>query len=175
MKRMISMCLSLFGIFLFGLSLETGFANDDMLKVFSVEKGVYIMSEKVVKTETEWRQQLSEEQFHILRERGTERAYSGKYHDSHGEGIYRCAGCGLDLFSSETKYDSQSGWPSFYTPIAPENIAYAEDRSLFMTRTEILCPRCSGHLGHVFPDGPKPTGQRFCMNSAALTFVVNKW
>jgi len=141
------------------------------LRVYSVAEGKYVMTEKVVKSEAEWRQVLTPEQFHILREKGTERAFSGSLHANHAHGIYRCAGCGLDLFRSEDKYDSGTGWPSFYAPVAAENVRFEEDRSFFMTRTEVLCPRCGGHLGHVFGDGPPPTGKRYCMNSAALTFV----
>jgi peptide-methionine (R)-S-oxide reductase len=144
------------------------------IKVFSAEKGSYIMSDEVVKSKEEWKKILTAEQFHILREKGTERAFSGKYATSHDQGIYRCAGCGLDLFRSEEKYDSGTGWPSFTAPIAKENIKTAVDRSFFSTRTEVLCRRCGGHLGHVFEDGPKPTGLRYCMNSAALQFVATK-
>jgi peptide-methionine (R)-S-oxide reductase len=126
------------------------------------------MSEKIEKTEEEWKKTLTPEQYHVLREKGTERPFTGEYADSHDDGMYRCAGCGNPLFSSDTKYESGSGWPSFYQPIAPEAVATETDRKLGMTRTEVLCASCGGHLGHVFPDGPKPTGLRYCMNSAAL-------
>lgn len=124
--------------------------------------------DKVVKTEEEWRAELSDLQYHVTREHGTERAFTGIYHDEKRPGTYNCICCKQPLFSSETKYDSGTGWPSFYAPIADDAVAYKEDRSLFMRRVEVLCSRCDAHLGHVFPDGPRPTGQRFCMNSASL-------
>lgn len=142
------------------------------IKVYSAEHRGYVMSERVVKSEEEWKKLLTAEQFYVLRKKGTEQAGTGKYAFTHEHGIYRCAGCGLDLFRSEDKYESGTGWPSFFAPIAPENVATAADNSLFSRRTEVLCPRCGGHLGHVFDDGPKPTGLRYCMNSAALDFVA---
>ncbi|HIJ94862.1 MAG TPA: peptide-methionine (R)-S-oxide reductase MsrB [Desulfuromonadales bacterium] len=142
------------------------------IKVYSVEKKGYVMSEIVSKTKEEWKKTLTKEQYHILREKGTEPAFSGKYANHHEQGVYRCAGCGLDLFRSEDKFESGTGWPSFTAPIAAENVRNQADNSLFMRRTEVLCPRCGGHLGHVFDDGPKPTGQRYCMNSAALQFAA---
>lgn len=141
------------------------------LRLFSVQDGGYIMSEKIEKSPAEWRSQLSREQFHILREKGTEAAFSGPLWNEHRAGTFHCAGCGLDLFRSEYKYDSGTGWPSFSAAIAEENVTREADNSFFMRRTEVLCARCGGHLGHVFPDGPRPGGERFCMNSHALTFT----
>ena len=142
------------------------------IKVYSVEKGTHVMTQTVVKTKEEWKKLLTPEQYHILREKGTERAFTGKYDKHHEHGVYRCAACSLDLYRSEEKYDSGTGWPSFTAPIAPENVSTRPDNSFFSQRTEVLCPRCGGHLGHVFDDGPKPTGKRYCMNSAALQFVA---
>jgi peptide-methionine (R)-S-oxide reductase len=126
------------------------------------------MSEKIEKTEEEWKKTLTPEQYHVLREKGTERPFTGEYADTHDDGMYRCAGCGNPLFSSDTKYESGSGWPSFYEPVAKDAVETETDRKFGMTRNEVLCAKCGGHLGHVFPDGPEPTGLRYCMNSAAL-------
>ena len=126
------------------------------------------MIEKMKKSEDEWKKELSPEQYHVLREKGTERAFTGVYENESSPGIYKCAGCGLDLFASDTKYHSGSGWPSFWKPIAEDRIDQHEDVSFGMRRIEVTCARCGGHLGHVFPDGPRPTGLRFCINSASL-------
>lgn len=126
--------------------------------------------DKLTLTDAEWRERLTPEQYHVLREHGTERAFTGRYNAHKGEGVYACAGCGAPLFDSATKYDSGSGWPSFFAPIADESVSVYRDTSHGMTRDEIRCARCEGHLGHVFPDGPEPTGLRFCMNSASLDF-----
>jgi len=126
--------------------------------------------EKVELSEAEWRKRLTPEQFNILRKKGTERAFTGQYWNNKAKGTYACAGCGQPLFSSLTKFDSGTGWPSFYAPLAPEAVSEEEDRGFFTVRTEVLCSRCGGHLGHVFDDGPPPTGLRYCLNSAALDF-----
>jgi peptide-methionine (R)-S-oxide reductase len=130
------------------------------------------MMDKVTKSEAEWRAELTPEQYQVCRQKGTERAFSGKYDKHHEHGVYRCAACALDLYRSEEKYDSGTGWPSFTAPIAASNVLTKPDNSFFSNRTEVLCARCGGHLGHVFDDGPKPTGKRYCMNSAALQFVA---
>ena len=132
------------------------------------EAAVETAPEKIVKTDAEWRAQLTPQEFKVARRAGTERAFTGEYWQTKTKGAYNCRCCGAPLFSSETKYDSGTGWPSFYEPLAADAVAVKQDRSFFMVRTEVLCARCDAHLGHVFPDGPAPTGLRFCLNSASL-------
>ncbi|MDT3695474.1 MAG: peptide-methionine (R)-S-oxide reductase MsrB [Ignavibacterium sp.] len=132
------------------------------------------MEQKIIKTEEEWKKELTPEEYNILREKGTERPFTGKYWDHFEIGIYICAACGAELFASDTKFESSCGWPSYFQPIDSSRIIYKEDRSFGMIRTEVMCARCGGHLGHVFDDGPPPTGLRYCINSGSMKFISKK-
>lgn len=155
---------------LYGCSVKSSQKISDT-KSYKISDTTELHGGKLVKSNDEWKKIMTAEQYEVMREKGTERAYTGKYWDNHENGIYKCSACGLELFSSDSKYDSGTGWPSFWQPLKPESVTNVTDNSHGMVRDEVVCSRCGSHLGHVFDDGPDPTGLRYCMNSICLDFV----
>lgn len=173
MKKLLFLFMIIAIILISGISINK--VNGESKKVFkmltdSTKNKENNMEEKIIRSDKEWKQILTPEQYRVLREKGTERAFTGEYWNHFEKGVYKCAGCGAELFSSDTKFDSHCGWPSYFTPLAGDRVIYKEDRSYGMIRTEVLCAKCGGHLGHVFDDGPDPTGLRYCINSVSLIF-----